>query len=141
MRIDDSPDLFGSGVGSSTVGKITCEYCGKTYNADNETPDGEIIDPNGPWFGTTEFAGKTVVDCCWEKIEREILSRMPDILKWYARIVANRREVIEGVEDQMSMILEALRREKLAPRRMSRLRSRIVSLFKKTPKVRRSFRR
>jgi hypothetical protein len=127
-RIEDSPDLFGSGVGTSTIGKVTCEYCG-TYNAENKTPEGEILNRNGPWVGTTEFAGKTVVDCCWNSIEQEILSRMRDILPWYARILSERREAIEDREENLAAILEALKRDPGKPKMLFRFRKSIINFL------------
>ena len=37
-----------------------------------------------------DFAGKQICDCCFEKIEDEILGRMRDILPWFARLLSAR---------------------------------------------------
>lgn len=108
-RFDNSPDLFGSGVGSSTVGRITCEFCGRTYNEDNEDAAGIIVDQNAESIGSTNFAGKEIADCCWEAIENEILSRMPDVLLWYARILRERRGDLQARERLLGDCIKALK--------------------------------
>ena len=100
MRFDDSPDLFVCGHGVSTVGQTTCEFCGTTYHKDNEDGKGNVIDQYADPIGETHFAGKLVCDCCWEAIEAEVLRRMPDILRWYAKILQARRTKLEGAEDR-----------------------------------------
>ena len=77
MRYDDSPDLFGSGVGHGTSGGIDCEWCGTVHEEDDV-----IID-------YTHFADKVVCYCCFEAIETEILRRMGDLLPWYLSIVSS----------------------------------------------------
>ena len=109
MRFDDSPDLFGVGHGVSTVGKTRCEFCGAVYHADNEDEKGDVIDPYADPVGETIFAGKTICDCCWEKIEVEILRRMPDILRWYNKILQARRTKLEGAEDLMREIYKTVK--------------------------------
>lgn len=100
MRFEDTSDLFGRGCGLGTVGKVTCGICDTVYNAENETADGEIIDSTIDSTGIVEFAGMTVAECCWERLENEIIEKMPHILRWYARMLAagrvnlNRREEI-----------------------------------------------
>lgn len=95
MRIKDSPELFGRGIGLSTVGMVACEWCGETYNKENEDEDGEIIDTNAPSVEITVFAGKQVADCCFEKIENEMLRRADDFLDWLGEIEQGRKKRAE----------------------------------------------
>jgi hypothetical protein len=94
VRYKDTPDLFGKGVGTSTTGTVHCGLCGATWNADNEDENGNIIDEGADSVRDTQFAGITVCDCCFERIEDEILRRMPNILKWFAEITAERRRLL-----------------------------------------------
>jgi len=94
MRFEDSPELFGVGSGVSTTGYIECEWCGNVYE---DPADIESV-------SSTDFAGKQVCDCCFEKIEREILYRMPDILKWYSKIVAKRKESVEQADNALKAV-------------------------------------
>lgn len=91
MRHEDTPDLFGSGIGSSTVAPTHCDFCNTTYNEDNIDTEGDPIDRDC-WIRDTNFAGLFVCDCCFERIENEILRRMPDILAWYRRILDKREQ-------------------------------------------------
>lgn len=88
MRHFDTPDLFGEGFGSGTCGDIYCDVCKTLFNEGNdknEQYDGESV-------GFTNFAGLTVCDCCFERVENEVEQRMPQILVWYRAIVEKRRE-------------------------------------------------
>ena len=91
-RFEDSPNLFGAGFGDSTSRELICEYCGKVYNkgVDDDSNDEEGIDV--PY---TDFAGKQICYCCFEKIENEILIRIPEILKWYRKIVEARKKSVQ----------------------------------------------
>lgn len=86
MRFEDTPDLFGLGIGSGTVGAIECEWCGNVYNEDNESGDGDVIDSTIDSVGFTNFGNKQICDCCFEKVENAVLARMDDILTWFRRI-------------------------------------------------------
>jgi hypothetical protein len=87
-RFIDSPGLFGRGIGYSTCGDFTCAVCG-VYN---EGYDKEAI-------LVDTFAGLEICGDCFEKIEREILRRMPDILQWYKKILNYRAEQGKIVDD------------------------------------------
>jgi len=94
-RYEESPNLFGCGTGDSTSRELICEFCGKVYNKgiDDDSGDDEGID-----IPYTEFAGKQVCHCCFERIENEILRRMPDILSWYKKVISIKKEIAEDVE-------------------------------------------
>jgi hypothetical protein len=98
-RFDDSPELFGFGCGTSCCGDIRCEWCGIVHNPTEtgDYPDGESV-------CNTEFAGKTICECCFADIENEVLRRMPHILKWYRRILAARRKKLERDERLLAAI-------------------------------------
>jgi hypothetical protein len=93
-RFIDSPELFGCGTGIATCGDFTCAICGVKYNNGNDETeyyDGESIT-------VTDFAGVQVCGDCFEKIENEILRRMPDILQWYKKILERRDEIKKVME-------------------------------------------
>lgn len=105
MRFNDSPELFGVGVGSSTYGDIECEWCGAKYNQgedDRGVYDGDAV----TW---TEFAGKTVCDCCFEKIENEIWKRHDRVMDWYVKILDDKTEKIVARGKKMEAVLEKRR--------------------------------
>lgn len=83
MRIEETPNLFGCGSGWSTCGDIKCDLCGILYNEGEDKKE----EYNGPYVCHTEFAGLTICECCFERIEDEVLSRIDDILPWYWRIL------------------------------------------------------
>ncbi len=99
MRFEDSPELFGCGVGTSTCGDIECEICGTKYNegADASGVYREDAIPN------TEFAGMIVCECCFEKIENEIWRRRKDIIPWITRRVKHLQSIID---DDKKMLAE-----------------------------------
>lgn len=91
-RFEDSPGLFGGGFGISARGPVTCEWCGVTHNKDNEDLDEDQS------VAITEFADKQICDCCFEKIEGEIIHRMKYILKWFRRIQEERTRQVNETE-------------------------------------------
>jgi hypothetical protein len=93
-RFEDSPDLFGSGIGHSTCGDFICDLCKTQYNTGNDKTENY----SGDSVPYTEFAGLVVCGDCFEEIEDEVLHRMPDILKWYKRIMeARKKDIDQGV--------------------------------------------
>jgi hypothetical protein len=99
MRHEDSPDLFGCGIGSGTCGDITCDLCKVTHNEGNDKradEEGDCVYLETPSVLHTRFAGLTVCDCCFEKIENEIERRMRDILPWWRKIQEERSQRIKG---------------------------------------------
>ena len=100
MRFEDSFELFGGGAGHGTYGDITCEWCGTTHNEgedEREVYDGESV-------SHTDFAGKQICECCFEKIEHEILCRMRDILPWYRRYLDSRRGDFDAAESALKAV-------------------------------------
>lgn len=100
-RFEDSPELFGGGVGVSTGFEIHCDWCGVTHNEDTDEED---MSTEGDSVRHTDFAGKQICDCCFEGIEREILRRMRDILPWYERILAHRRGLLVNAENNVDAV-------------------------------------
>lgn len=88
MRIFDTPELFGMGCGSGTCGDIQCDMCKTKYNQGNDKSENY----SGDSILHTDFAGIQVCECCFEKIENEVLLRMPDILKWYRQILNSKKK-------------------------------------------------
>jgi hypothetical protein len=98
-RFIDSPELFGGGVGISTCGCFTCAICGVKYNDGNDETE-NYGDESIP---VTTFAGVEMCGDCFEEIENEILRRMPDILRWYKKILDRKAEIKKVVEDLAKM--------------------------------------
>lgn len=80
-RFEDTPDLFGCGIGTSTCGDVICEFCGGKYNEGED--EREVYDNESVRF--TKFAGLQACECCFGRIERAVLNRMHDIVPWYKR--------------------------------------------------------
>jgi rubredoxin len=100
MRFVDSAGLFGTS-GVSTTSKFKCELCGRVYNEeDDETSD--------DFIRNTEFLGKTVAECCFERIEDEILYRMPSILPWFQKVLARRHERLAQLEEGLQQVTATL---------------------------------
>ena len=99
-RFEDSNDLFGRGTGSSTHGDFVCDFCKTKWNEGND----ETEKYDGDSVPYTEFAGLYACFECFEKIEREIIHRMPDILTWYRRFIDVRKKHTETVESLMADI-------------------------------------
>lgn len=108
MRHEDSPELFGGGCGVSTVGNITCGFCLTDYT-DREDPN----DPSGGFsdvsIAHTDFAGLQVCDCCYERIEQEILYRIHDILIWYGKILDRQKRTLVANEDALADVEKRIR--------------------------------
>ena len=102
MRFEDSPNLFGCGLGYSTCGDIECDICKVLHNEGNDAAE----DYDGESVCHTEFAGLTVCGCCFEAIENAVLARMRDILPWYGRILKEQREVFKQSEEDLRRALE-----------------------------------
>jgi hypothetical protein len=93
-RFIDSPELFGHGVGISICGYFTCAICGVKYNAGNDKAENY----DGDSVRVTTFAGVEICGDCFEKVEDEILCRLPDILRWYKKILERREEIKKVIE-------------------------------------------
>lgn len=99
-RHEQSPGLFGVGVGGSTCGPVECGWCGSRYNA-GVTDDG----PDGEWVGTAMFGRHEVCDRCFADVESAVLAYIDDILAWYGRILQRRRERDQGKADALRAIV------------------------------------
>lgn len=118
MRFDDSPDLFGCGVGTSTCGDLTCDICKVTHNAGNDAlaeVEGDHIYRDAVSVRETRFAGMTVCEYCFERIESEVLRRMPYILKWYTRILEARTAKLAKDKAQIDAVTHAQNAETERP--------------------------
>ena len=103
-RIEDSPELFGFGVGMGTLGNTECEFCGVKYEG-REDEDGEPLYESCS-IRMTDFAGKRICECCFGKIEFEILARMPSILTWYIKIIKNKDNQIQEAKQLIDNIIK-----------------------------------
>ncbi|MDR0475078.1 MAG: hypothetical protein LBH43_15565 [Treponema sp.] len=101
-RFEDSPDLFGRSPGISTCGDFTCSICGTRYNTGND----ENEDYDGDSIEVTTFAGAEVCGNCFERIEKEILRRMTDILSWYKRLLLSQKKDFDNFDVFIKSISE-----------------------------------
>lgn len=105
-RFEDTPELFGDGAGGSTCGDIECEFCGAKYNEGEDERgiyDGESV-------GWTEFAGLCACECCFAKIEAEVLRRMDRIVPWYERWLDRRLADCNRRQAQMDRLDKSIGR-------------------------------
>jgi len=102
MRFENTPGLFGVGVGVSTCGSYLCDICGTAYNEDDDGTE----DYEGESVATAEFAGLHVCGNCFETIERDVLLRMPDIISWYKRLLEARKRRLSKDESLLKSLLE-----------------------------------
>jgi hypothetical protein len=98
-RFIDSPELFGCGTDISTCGDFTCAICGVKYNNGNDKTENY----NDESIPVATFAGVKICGDCFEKIENEILCLMPDILRWYKKILDRRAEIKKVIEELAKM--------------------------------------
>lgn len=93
MRFNDSPGLFGIGIGHGTCGDIKCDICGTKYNEGADKGEDYI---NFDSVTHQEFAGLTVCGCCFEKIEESVWRYRKDILTWYDKRIKAMQKSIES---------------------------------------------
>jgi len=105
-RFENSVDLFGKGAGASTSAEAVCEWCGTEYSG-QENSGGEVFHRTGA-IGFTNFGTLQVLDCCYEKVEKAVLSRMDDILPWFIRILESKRQALEQQEELVAKLRETL---------------------------------
>ena len=82
-RFEDTPALFGIGVGRSTCGDIQCEWCETLYNEGEDKRESYDND-SVRWV---DFGGKIVCECCFERVEKAIFTSRRDIIPWLKRRV------------------------------------------------------
>ena len=75
--------------------------------------DGDVINSDIPSILNTYFAGKEICECCFEKIENEILHRMQDILPWYKRILDVKRKTLEISEIAVEIVEQTQKKDKI----------------------------
>lgn len=98
-RFENSPDLFGSGMGTGTYGEFVCDWCGSVHNSgcgDNNLSDVAIK--------FTHFGGLQIGEDCFEEVEEAVLRRMSDILPWYGRYLEARRRALERAESALGEV-------------------------------------
>jgi len=78
--------LFGVGSGAATHGEFRCDLCGHVYFEGAD--DDEDYDNDGVSY--EQFCAWDICENCFGKIERDILRRMPDILKWYKKLLISK---------------------------------------------------
>ena len=108
-RFFDTPELFGVGMGSATYGNVACQLCGTSHTG-REDDVGEPLQGTTP-IRLTNFAGITVLECCFGRIEDEVLERMPSIVPWFVGVIRTECAVLEDQSDLISRVREALMRE------------------------------
>ena len=97
-RYEDSPNLFGCGSGIATCGDFKCAICGTDYNHGNDENEHYEDEP----VIHTDFAGVQICGDCFERVEAEVLHRLPDIIPWFRRILASKKRKLNRAYDMMS---------------------------------------
>lgn len=105
-RHEDTIGLFGVDGGVSTYGNITCGWC-KTEYTDRESDDDPDVVSNEP-LGWVQFGDLQVVECCYEKVEEAVLSRMGYLVPWFMRILERNRQGLERQENMIASLRETL---------------------------------
>lgn len=102
-RFIDSPELFGREVGQSTNSDFCCAICGNKYG------DPEDVQGVGDNFVRyTDFAGLEICENCFEKVENEVLHRMPDIINWYTKMLTKRHLTLSLEEQRVRRLFEII---------------------------------
>lgn len=85
-RFEDTPGMFGKGVGGGTGYEITCSVCRTVHNK-GIFPESDPIGHETVCY--QDFAGLTVCDCCFEEIEETVWLLLGDIFSWATRRLRN----------------------------------------------------
>ena len=96
-RFEDSPDLFGCGCGGSTDGEEVCEWCGKIWNEGLDGDEDDLL--SGVFVRHTNFGGKNVCECCFDKIEDAIWRRKNYVAIWL------RKRALKNIDEQKQLLL------------------------------------
>jgi len=110
MRFEETPGLFGSGLGYSTMGWFRCEICCTIYNShvDEEAEDFDDTYSDSEEVWRAEFLGMDVAGCCFERVECFMLACLDegDLLPWYGRILESRLERLEEAKCDLQEVQE-----------------------------------
>lgn len=112
---DEAQGLFlthGFAVGDDP---FTCQICGTKYNEPDGLTPGPDDDPlclneGGEGIIETHFAGLDVAQCCFGRIEAEIIRRAPDVLAFLIRVVERQRSIADVNEQLLARLRDALAR-------------------------------
>ncbi len=95
-RPENTPGLFGGGVGSNNADAgVKCIYCGKFYPKAKDEND---------TVSYTFWCGSKLVECCYEKVENEVLFNMKIIIPWFTRLLKRKSESHEGLKKLLAII-------------------------------------
>jgi len=95
MRFEETPDLFGGGMGSGSTDELICEWCGNVYERQPACGDSVSF---------THFGNKQICYCCFEKVENAVLKRMPAILKWYRRLLDAKKKQLKETDKNLKKV-------------------------------------
>lgn len=104
-RFEDTPGLFGVGIGVSTLGDVRCEWCGKETTGRSNV-QGEATQ-HVETIAVAHFGDKQICDCCFENVEGAVLDHIGKIVPWYLRILKAHRGRLEK-DDAMMQDLRTL---------------------------------
>lgn len=95
-RSQDTPGLFGGGVGSNNADDgVKCIHCGKYYPKAKDEND---------TVSYVFWCGGKVVECCYEKVENEVLINMKLIIPWFTKLLKKKNESNEGLKKLVAII-------------------------------------
>ena len=106
LRFENSPGLFGVGIGGSTLSDIKCEWCGTVYDG-RELEDGEPRSSSES-IGVVYFGSLLVLECCYAKVEAAVLAHIIDIIPWYMRILTSRERRHYQEQEQIVALATAV---------------------------------
>jgi len=106
-RFEDTSNLFGRESGSSSGCSLDCRLCGVTHNDGADSDEDPSMEGDSVCY--THFAGLQVCDCCFHRIENEVLGRMPDIIPWFIRIVEGRERQTIEMRELVTRLTRALK--------------------------------
>lgn len=105
-RFEDTSGLFGE-IGGGTSGNIRCEWCGNNYTG-RENKEGEGRS-SSEVICYAYFGEKQICDCCFEAVEKAVLSLIPSIMPWFIRILRSKRQQLEQYEATIAALRVALK--------------------------------
>ena len=95
MRYNDSPGLFGSGIGSGTFGEFKCDWCGLEYNKGACEENGYAEES----VTYTYFGNLQICYLCFEIVEEAIWKQRKYVLKWMTlRLKAAKDNIDEDIQ-------------------------------------------
>lgn len=98
--VDPAVADFFEYIAEGTTGGIDCQWCGTHY------PERDILD-DSYWY--IHFAGKQVVQCCFEKLALALINFMPRLVPWYMKQIEVNEKLLDMQKDELRKMLDAIK--------------------------------